>query len=164
MPIKPENKSRYPDGWKKIRESILERAAHACEQCKAPNHAMIARGDGPDEGIYLLAGARAFCAQTGKDLGPRQASGFQSSKSIKVILTIAHLDHVPERCEPENLRAWCQRCHLRHDAAHHAQNAKLTREAKALAKQEAQKAAAMKSEARKASRAQAKAKKAARIV
>ena len=26
MPIKPENKSRYPKNWKQIRNSILERA------------------------------------------------------------------------------------------------------------------------------------------
>lgn len=34
----------------------------------------------------------------------------------KVILTIAHLDHTPENCEPENLRAWCQLHHNRYDA------------------------------------------------
>jgi 5-methylcytosine-specific restriction endonuclease McrA len=35
----------------------------------------------------------------------------------KVVLTIAHLDHTPENCEPDNLRAWCQRCHNRYDQA-----------------------------------------------
>ena len=34
----------------------------------------------------------------------------------KVVLTIAHLDHTPENCDDENLRAWCQRCHLTYDA------------------------------------------------
>jgi 5-methylcytosine-specific restriction endonuclease McrA len=27
----------------------------------------------------------------------------------------AHLDHRPENCERENLRAWCQRCHNTYD-------------------------------------------------
>jgi 5-methylcytosine-specific restriction endonuclease McrA len=29
------------------------------------------------------------------------------------VLTVDHLDHRPENCEPENLIALCQRCHLR---------------------------------------------------
>lgn len=38
MPIKPENKARYPHDWKQIRERILERAAHRCEWCGVPNY------------------------------------------------------------------------------------------------------------------------------
>ena len=32
------------------------------------------------------------------------------------MLTVAHLDHVPENCDPDNLRALCQRCHNAYDA------------------------------------------------
>ena len=38
MPIKPENKSRYPKDWKQIREQILERADNRCEFCGVKNH------------------------------------------------------------------------------------------------------------------------------
>lgn len=38
MPIKPENKSRYPKNWKQIREQILERAGNRCEMCGVKNH------------------------------------------------------------------------------------------------------------------------------
>lgn len=38
MPIKPENKSRYPKNWKQIREKILERANNKCEWCGVENH------------------------------------------------------------------------------------------------------------------------------
>jgi 5-methylcytosine-specific restriction endonuclease McrA len=38
MPIRPENKDRYPPEWAQIRERILERAGHACEWCGARNH------------------------------------------------------------------------------------------------------------------------------
>lgn len=48
----------------------------------------------------------------------------------KVILTVAHLDHTPSNCDPTNLRAWCQKCHLTYDGQFHAQNAKATRAAK----------------------------------
>lgn len=33
----------------------------------------------------------------------------------RVVLTTAHLDHNPMNCARENLRAWCQRCHLAYD-------------------------------------------------
>lgn len=98
MPIKPENRARYPKNWKTVvRPSILERASNCCEgspkfpECRAEN---------------------------GK---PHPETG------SKVVLTIAHLDHIPEHCEPENLRAWCQRCHLIYDAAHHSKNSAITR-------------------------------------
>lgn len=31
MPIKPDNKARYPADWKQIRAKILERAQNRCE-------------------------------------------------------------------------------------------------------------------------------------
>jgi hypothetical protein len=43
---------------------------------------------------------------------------------IKVVLTIAHLNHTPEDCRPENLRALCQRCHNQYDAKHRAETRK----------------------------------------
>ena len=39
----------------------------------------------------------------------------------KVILTVAHLDHDIKNNDYENLKALCQRDHLRHDAEHHVQ-------------------------------------------
>ena len=36
-------------------------------------------------------------------------------------LTVAHLNHMPEDCRPENLKALCSACHLRYDARHHAE-------------------------------------------
>jgi 5-methylcytosine-specific restriction endonuclease McrA len=51
----------------------------------------------------------------------------------KVVLTVAHLDHTPSNCDPANLRALCQRCHLRYDAQHHAQTAAQTRQNRVIA-------------------------------
>ena len=39
----------------------------------------------------------------------------------KVVLTIAHLDHTPQNCDPSNLRALCQKCHNNYDAPHRAE-------------------------------------------
>ena len=95
MPIRPENKHRYPANWKEIRAKILERARKTCE----------------------WAGCGAINGQP----NPRTGS--------KVVLTIAHLDHVPEHCDESNLRAWCQYHHLRYDAGHHAETRYNTRRA-----------------------------------
>lgn len=36
----------------------------------------------------------------------------------KVVLTVGHVNHVPEDCSEGNLKAWCQLCHNRHDMLH----------------------------------------------
>ena len=36
-------------------------------------------------------------------------------------LTVAHLNHTPEDCRRENLKALCAPCHLRYDKDHHAE-------------------------------------------
>lgn len=39
MPIRPENKARYPDNWKEISEHIrFVRAKNRCEKCGAQNY------------------------------------------------------------------------------------------------------------------------------
>ncbi len=133
MPIRPENRARYPKDWKAIRERILERAGNRCEKCKAPNRQRIARGGGDDDGSYMLDNAEVFCAETGKRLGQVRMSDYTVSRMVDIVLTIAHLDHVPENCADENLRAWCQRCHLRYDKQHHQANAQATRRARKAA-------------------------------
>jgi 5-methylcytosine-specific restriction endonuclease McrA len=142
MPIKPENKARYPANWKQIREAILERAKHKCEQCKVDNHTRICRGVDDDADTYMTHEAEVFDADTGEYLGRKRMSDYHVGKMVDIVLTVAHLDHVPENCdgmesggpvkpvEESNLRAWCQRCHLRYDAAHHAKNAAATRKSR----------------------------------
>lgn len=46
-----------------------------------------------------------------------------------VVLTVAHLDQ-DKGDDIERLRAWCNRCHLKFDAKHHAANAARTRQRK----------------------------------
>jgi len=127
MPIKPENKKRYPENWKQIREQILIRANHCCEACKAPNRTRIARGGGEDKGTYMNEDCYVFCDQTGKLLGQISAADYEPLRMVDIVLTIAHLDHTPENCDPDNLRAWCQKCHLNYDKEHHKKNSQITR-------------------------------------
>ncbi|MBE0428022.1 MAG: hypothetical protein IBX72_15450 [Nitrospirae bacterium] len=44
-----------------------------------------------------------------------------------VILTVAHLDHTPENCNDENLKALCQRCHNSYDAKERARGVRIRR-------------------------------------
>ena len=121
MPIRAENKARYPKEWSQISKAIRERAGHQCEGCGVPDQAMIRRGTSI-EGIpvWRLAsstayedGQSAIDGETVPDTGEDTAGW---GPIVKAVLTVAHLDHQPENCEPANLRAWCQRCHNVYDA------------------------------------------------
>lgn len=107
MPIRPENKARYPKDWKQISLAIKERAGWQCEcngECGRGTHA-------------------GRCTNRHKE--PAYGTG------STVILTTAHLDHQPENCTPDNLRAMCQGCHLHYDRHHHTQTKYATRKANA---------------------------------
>ena len=113
MPIKTENRHRYPPNWRAIRAAILERAGDRCEQCGIPNRAWRNNATG----------------QWTEDVGLADAWMLDGDKITRIVLTVAHLDHAPEHNDPANLRALCQRCHLAYDADHHAQTAYRTRRA-----------------------------------
>lgn len=109
MPIRPENRARYPKDWKAVSLTIRQRAGWQCE-CEGE----CDTGHGP-------------CRCTAEQGGSTMSGG-------RVVLTVAHLDHQPEHCDPSNLKAMCQRCHLAYDREHHAQTAARTRrEGKAAA-------------------------------
>jgi 5-methylcytosine-specific restriction endonuclease McrA len=123
MPIRPENAHRYPADWLEIRARILQRAGHRCEWpgCGARNYA--AGYWDHEEFVDVGVGV----------IDPRIAVGLAllGHRMLRIVLTIAHLDHMPENSVPENLRAWCQRHHLRYDRQHHNETAYMTRHARA---------------------------------
>lgn len=125
MPIRPENRNRYPKNWKAIADSIRARAGNRCEgspdfpECRRPNGWLLNKetGEVTDDGTLAETWELA-----------------DGNKVVRIVLTVAHLDHQPENCSPENLRAWCQRCHLHYDRHHHAQTrASTSRTGKATA-------------------------------
>ena len=79
MPIRPENKRRYPHNWPAISRAIRIRALDRCE-CVGE--------------CGLHHGRR--CEER-NGLPATWAKG-------KVVLTCAHLDHTPENCSDENLK------------------------------------------------------------
>lgn len=123
----PFDRKKYPANWRDISRTIRERANGRCEctgqcgdehppaGCCAPNGETILRdADAPER--WSLHGGCSLC------LG-----GDPECRPVRVVLTVAHLDHDTTNNDPENLRAFCQRCHLRYDRALHAKNARATR-------------------------------------
>lgn len=129
MPIRESERARYPADWPEISRRVREAAGQRCEWCRAPNGELIDRSR--DGESYMLMDGQVFSAANGERLGMCRGSEWPScGKLTKVVLTVAHLDHQPENCAPDNLKALCQRCHLRYDAKHHAKNAAITRREK----------------------------------
>lgn len=127
MPIRAENKERYPENWKEISEAVRDEAGNRCEWCNAPNGVTICRGDGN----YMLPSGHIYDDRKGMFLGVGRGSEYDG-KLTRVVLTVAHMDHQPENCSRENLKALCQLCHNRYDAPMRAQGRKdRAREARA---------------------------------
>lgn len=99
----PIDYNKYPPNWKtEIRPRILERDQHRCKFCALKNY---------QEGYRDKNGA----------FWPLSAWEFLNSdtiRRIKIVLTIAHLDHDEDNhdVQDDRLAALCQQCHLRYDA------------------------------------------------
>ena len=104
MPIKPELRRLYPHNWRLLSWAIrFSRGKGRCEctgQC----------GDHHPGGRCPERHGKPALTHRGR-----------------VLLTTAHLDHDPTNNVPENLRGFCQRCHLRYDRFQHAKERRKTR-------------------------------------
>lgn len=102
MPVKAENKHRYPQNWPEIVEGARQRTIAV-------------------NGKDCCEGSPAFPDCRAENYKPHPDTG------STVVLTTAHVDHQPEHNDPSNIRRWCNRCHLFHDRDHHAETAYMTR-------------------------------------
>jgi hypothetical protein len=125
-------KERYPADWPRIREAILVRADDACETCRAPNGVVIVRGEVRDVGTYMLDDGEVRDAETGAVRGRARGSEYVG-RYVRIILTVAHLDHDEANNDPSNLAALCQLHHLRHDRADNARRRRANTRAKCAA-------------------------------
>ena len=136
MPIRPENKHRYPADWKTvIVPAVRERSGNVCEECGVKNYSLGGRLPGGrwmkaeptgDNGLRLTwpdPGTYHWCSD-----GERR----EVLRIIRIVLTVAHLDHDDlETRDITRLRHWCQRCHNRYDAKMRAEGIKARRRANA---------------------------------
>jgi len=118
----PIDYSKYPKNWKEIRARILEREQHRCKFCGIDNYEVIFRGILEGKEVFQRSDGNCFTYPSGSfhsnnifDVEP--INGDINQKAIKVILTIAHLDHDEENhnVKDERLAALCQKCHLNYD-------------------------------------------------
>lgn len=101
MPISQEQAALYPPNWFEIAQAVKIEANWTCEGSPRYPECRAHHGD------------------------PHPVTG-----SV-VVITVGHLNHNPADCKRENLKAWCQRCHVTYDAVQHAL-ARMTRKQRQL--------------------------------
>lgn len=113
----PIDYKRYPQNWKtEIVPAVLKRAGNCCEFCHLPNGAQVWSVPftlKAEDGKYKSR--RIWFSNI--DDAFREASDTILIDPVKVVITVAHLDHDEEnhKVTIDRLRALCQACHLRYD-------------------------------------------------
>lgn len=114
----PIDYSKYPANWKsEIAPRILKRANNACEACGLENKKTV--WSVPlwvkEVGRYKR---RQIWVESLSDAQRLSVISTGKPKTVKVVLTVAHLDHDEEnhKVKDERLKAMCQWCHLNYDA------------------------------------------------
>lgn len=113
----PIDYNRYPPNWKtEIVPHVLKRAGNCCEFCGLENGREVyaISMTVKDEGRYKH---RRMWFRDKMDAKRESITGVVDT--VKVVLTVAHLDHDEENhnVKYDRLAALCQVCHLRYDAA-----------------------------------------------
>ena len=138
MPIRRELRKFYGREWRTVtRPRILARAGYKCEQCGIANHGEFMRIGGVwlewrssrqlvwrRSRLRVKFGSLALPVwhdSDGSILAERPAPGLKAARMVRIVLTIGHVNHVAGDDRDENLKAWCQWCHLHHDKLHHAE-------------------------------------------
>ena len=113
----PIDYKRYPKNWKsEIVPFILKRDKNRCKFCGLENGEIVKSLKiwTKKDGRYKL---KTFWFRDESDFIRAKAIG-RDEKDVKVVLTVAHLDHDEENhnVSMDRLAALCQYCHLNYDA------------------------------------------------
>lgn len=130
MPIRKELQVFYGREWRTVTQPrILERAGNKCEACDVPNHTDVTRIGGCwlDQTVSWTDGVIEHWRGTDGSFIVDRPDGRE--RRIRVVLTVAHLNHISGDDRDENLKAWCQWCHLNYDKAHHAESRAVRKDA-----------------------------------
>jgi hypothetical protein len=113
----PIDYSKYPPNWKtEIVPAIRERSGNNCEQCGLTNGQIVYAAKFQIRDIDGRYKAKSLWFSSENDA--KRESPNRPYKPVKVILTVAHLDHDETNHEVplERLKHLCQICHLRYDS------------------------------------------------
>lgn len=115
----PIDYKRYPPNWKKeIVPNILKRADNCCENdgCDHKNGELLWAVRYKGRSSWFRNFDEANNQKKSGEI--KRGTIVPNPKQIKVVLTIAHLDHDETNWDVklDRLKAMCQLCHLRYDA------------------------------------------------
>jgi RNAse (barnase) inhibitor barstar len=116
----PIDYSRYPPNWKtEIRPAVLKRDNNCCKFCGVGNGHIVIRGKAyMNNDAFFNATTQKHHLINGVGI---DADDFKATttKQVKIVLTIAHLDHDEDNhnVKLDRLAALCQKCHLDYDRA-----------------------------------------------
>ncbi|CAN5624960.1 hypothetical protein BH23CYA1_BH23CYA1_07140 [soil metagenome] len=97
------NRGLYSDNWERMAFDIKQAANWTCEGCGRP----CLR---PGESVA------AFVQRIADEL-PLWLTFDPAHHPRRFLLSVAHLDHLPQNSDRANLKAWCCHCHCRYDLA-----------------------------------------------
>lgn len=106
------NRKLYPKNWEAIARQIKEAADWTCQQCgrpcRRPGESQIDLAD-------RIAPDPKWNSELYEEYDDEELGSVEITKFGRFVLTVAHLNHRPEDCRPENLKALCSVCHCRMD-------------------------------------------------
>ncbi len=117
----PMDRSRYPNNWNAIARAVKDSAQWKCQECGRPCRR-------PGEVLFDFIVRMEGEDWPELDWVNQTAVSTICEHPTRFVLTVAHLNQKPSDCEPENLKALCAPCHLRHDAPHRKANSRAKRE------------------------------------
>lgn len=111
----PIDYKKYPPNWKELRELVLKRANNCCEFCGLKNYSFVYVKKYGASKTRWFATFNELLLEYGEP--HRDCIKPEKVKQVKVVLTIAHLDHdeTNHDVKIERLAALCQLCHLTYD-------------------------------------------------
>lgn len=117
MPIRADLRDLYGADWTEVSDRIrFTRAAGRCDNCNRQHGAVV----------YALVGGGWIDPATGEASFSGPTADIVFLSLTRVVLATAHRDHDPTNRDDANLAAWCQRCHMNHDAPHHRAQRRIT--------------------------------------
>lgn len=118
----PCDYSKYPPNWKtEIVPRVLDRAGDRCEACDIPGNASVYSVPLKIESTMFRVWVHEL-----SDVNRLKKYTVGVVKFVKVVLTVAHLDHDETNHDvtDDRLMAMCQYCHLNYDAEEKARRRK----------------------------------------
>lgn len=123
MPIRPELRWFYPIDWPILSRTIrFGRAQGRCENCGRPHGSTVLQ---LADGRWLDPAVGSWRDDRGRAAAWPDLLLCVAAQEKRVLIGVAHLDHDPTNNRARNLRALCQRCHLRHDRREHLRRRRL---------------------------------------